>query len=61
MSFENDNYFYSPYVKRTISSIIKNFVKPKLNNNVNIYLTTYKKNISKKFYSSSPNIIKCEK
>ena len=61
MSFENDNDFYSPYVKRTISNVIKHSVKSKFSNNVNNYLTTYKKNISKKFYSPSPNIIKSEK
>ena len=61
MSMENDNDFYSPYVKRTISNVIKHSITTKVNNNANNYLTTYKKNISKKFYSPSPNIIKSEK
>ena len=60
ISLENDD-LYSPYVKRTISNVIKNSVKSKFSNNVNNYLTTYKKNISKKFYSPSPNIVKSEK
>ncbi len=58
---ENDNDFYSPYVKRTISNVIKNPGKTKYSNDVNIFLTTYKKNISKKFYSPSPNVIKSER
>ena len=63
MSVENDNNdFYSPYVKRTVSNVIKNSFKSKFsNNNINSYLTAYKKNISKKFYSPSPNIIKSDK
>ena len=63
MPVENDNNdFYSPYVKRTVSNVIKNSFKSKFsNNNINSYLTTYKKNISKKFYSPSPNIIKSDK
>ena len=61
MQLENDNDYYSPYVKRTISNVVKHSVKPKFTNNENNYLTTYKKNISKKFYSPSPNIIKSEK
>ena len=60
ISLENDD-LYSPYVKRTISNVIKNSVKSKFSNNANNYLTTYKKNISKKFYSPSPNIVKSEK
>jgi len=61
MSLENDNEYYSPYVKRTISNVIKTSDKSKFSNNINNFLTTYKKNISKKFYSPSPNIIKSEK
>ena len=62
MFFENDNDFYSPYVKRTISNVIKHTAKAsKFNNNANNYLTAYKKNFSKKFYSPSPNLIKSEK
>ena len=61
ISVENDNDFYSPYVKRTISNVINKTGKNKFNNNANIFLTTYKKNISKKFYSPSPNVIKSEK
>ena len=61
MPVENDNDFYSPYVKRTISNVITNPGKTKYSKDVNIFLTTYKKNISKKFYSPSPNIIKSER
>ena len=61
MPVENDNDFYSPYVKRAISNVINKTGKNKFSNNANIFLTTYKKNISKKFYSPSPNVIKSEK
>ena len=51
MSVENDNNdFYSPYVKRTVSNVIKNSFKSKFsNNNINSYLTTYKKIFQKNF------------
>ena len=62
MSYENDNDFYSPYVKRTISNVIKHSIKTsKFSNNANNHFTTYKKNLAKKFYSPSPNLIKSEK
>ena len=49
MSMENDNEFYSPYVKRTISNVIKHSVTVKVNNNANNYLTAYKKIFLKNF------------
>ena len=58
---DQDNDFYSPYVKRTISSVIKGSNKSKFNNNVNNYLTTSKKYFPKKLYTPSPNVIKSEK
>ena len=58
---DKDNEFYSPYVKRTISNVIKNSFKSKLSNNINNYLTTSKKNFPKKLYTPSPNIVKSEK
>jgi len=62
ISLENDNNeFYSPYVKRTISNVIKNTSNSKLSNNFNNYLTTSKKINPKKLYTPSPNIIKSEK
>ena len=58
---ENDNEFYSPYVKRTISNVIKLSTNSKLiNNNLN-YLSTSKKINPKKLYTPSPNIVKSEK
>ena len=58
---ENDNEFYSPYVKRTISNVIKLSINSKLiNNNLN-YLSTSKKINPKKLYTPSPNIVKSEK
>ena len=62
ISLENDNNeFYSPYVKRTISNVIKKTSNSKLSNNFNNYLTTSKKINPKKLYTPSPNIIKSEK
>ena len=62
ISLENDNNeFYSPYVKRTISNVIKNTSNSKLSNNFNNYLTTSKKINPKKLYTPSPNTIKSEK
>jgi cell division cycle 20-like protein 1 (cofactor of APC complex) len=58
---DQDNDFYSPYVKRTISNVIKDSIKSKFNNNANNYLTTSKKYFPKKLYTPSPNIIKSEK
>jgi cell division cycle 20-like protein 1 (cofactor of APC complex) len=58
---DQDNDFYSPYVKRTISSVIKGSIKSKFNNNANNYLTTSKKYFPKKLYTPSPNVIKSEK
>ena len=61
ISIENDNEFYSPYVKRTISNVIKLSTNSKFaNNNLN-YLTSSKKINSNKLYTPSPNIIKSEK
>ena len=60
ISIENDNEFYSPYVKRTISNVIKISTNSKLNNNIN-YLTTSKKLNPKKIYTPSPNVLKSEK
>ena len=57
---ENDNEFYSPYVKRAISNVIKTSFKTKINN-IDNYFTTVKKNFSKKFYSPSPNVTKSDK
>ena len=57
--FEKDNDLYSPYVKRAISNVIK--TQTKTNDITNNYLTAYKKNSNKKFYSPSPNIVKSEK
>ena len=61
ISLENDNDFYSPYVKRTISNVIKNTSNNKFSNNKNNYLTTSKKINLKKLYTPSPNTIKSEK
>ena len=58
---DQDNDFYSPYVKRTISNVIKDSIKSKFNNNANNYLTTSKKYFPKKLYTPSPNVIKSEK
>ena len=58
---EKDNDFYSPYVKRTISNVIKNTSNSKFSNHKNNYLTTSKKINLKKIYTPSPNIIKSEK
>jgi len=61
ISIENDNEFYSPYVKRTISNVIKLSTNSKFtHNNIN-YLSTSKKFNSKKFYTPSPNVVKSEK
>ena len=61
ISIENDNEFYSPYVKRTISNVIKLSTNSKLiNNNLN-FLSTSKKINPKKLYTPSPNIVKSEK
>ena len=61
ISIENDNEFYSPYVKRTISNVIKLSTNSKFaNNNLN-YLTSSKKINSNKLYTPSQNIIKSEK
>ena len=61
ISIENDNEFYSPYVKRTISNVIKISTNSKLNNNNINYLTTSKKLNPKKIYTPSPNVLKSEK
>ena len=62
ISLENDNNeFYSPYVKRTISNVIKNTSNSKLSNNNLNYLSTSKKINPKKMYTPSPNIVKSEK
>ena len=58
---ENDNDFYSPYVKRTISNVIQNKSKNKINIDNNPFLTTSKKLFNKKLYTPSPNVIKSEK
>ena len=58
---DQDNDFYSPYVKRTINSVIKGSNKSKFNNNVKNYLTTSKKYFPKKLYTPSPNVNKSEK
>ena len=61
ISLENDNDFYSPYVKRTISNVIKNTSNYKFSNNKNNNFTTSKKINLKKLYTPSPNVIKSEK
>ena len=61
ISIENDNDFYSPYVKRTVSNVIKISTNSKLNNNNINYLTTSKKLNPKKIYTPSPNVLKSEK
>ena len=58
---DQDNDFYSPYVKRTISNVIKGSNKSKFNNNANNFLTTSKKYFPKKIYTPSPNVVKSEK
>lgn len=53
ISIENDNEFYSPYVKRTISNVIKLSTNSKFtHNNIN-YLSTSKNLIQKNLYTES--------
>ena len=59
-SVENND-FYSPYVKRAISNVIKFSTNSKFANNNNNYLTTSKKVNPKKLYTPSPNVTKSEK
>ena len=61
ISVENDNEFYSPYVKRTISNVIKNTSNSKFTAYKDNYLTTSKKFNPKKMYTPSPNVVKSEK
>ena len=61
ISVENDNDFYSPYVKRTISNVIKNTSNSKFAHYNDNYLTTSKKFNPKKMYTPSPNVVKSEK
>jgi cell division cycle 20-like protein 1 (cofactor of APC complex) len=56
---DNNNYIYSPYVKRIDISGNKIEIA-KDNNSINTYFTSCKK-ATKKFYTPSPNLVKTEK